>query len=174
MINSQLLNSLSDFFGAFRELVTLANSGKMDDVIAGLAEARADLAQHAAVKDDLAALEEFNATKQAQLDAIADSQAAVDEAAKLNTDHAKALQDADKSLEDAKAALAEQVKDLADKEQALKDREAAVELAEQGAKDTQAAADHALADAATLKQAYITKLQTLAQTEGASDVPSSS
>lgn len=170
MLNPQLLNNLGDFFSTFKEVVTLAtNPEKLDTIIAGLDDAKAVIAQHAAAQSDLDELATFKTTKAKQLSDIADAQAAIDEAAKLNTDQAKALQDAEASFTDDKATFATQVSDLQKQAAAVASRESAVQSAEQDVKDTQAAADLALADANTLKQSYVAKLQALAQTEGGDD-----
>lgn len=165
MLNSQLLNNLSDFFAAFKELVELAKTDKLETVVAGLGDAKAALAQQAAAKKDLAALEEFKTTKQSQLDDLDSKRKVVNEAASLNKKQAAALQDA-------KVAFAGEKKDFADvqkqhsvKENALVSRETAVADAELAVKDTQAAAAQSLLDAGKLKQSYIDKLKTLAQTE---------
>lgn len=170
MLNPQLLNNLGDFFATFKEIVTLAtNPQQLDTIIAGLSDAKDTLAKADAAKPALAALEDFKTSKESQLKEISDAKEAADEAARLNTEHATALTETSEQLAAQIDEHKHNVSALAEETAAVKAREQAVALAEQAAKDTQAKADQALEAANDLKQAYVTKLQTIAAAEGAPD-----
>lgn len=175
MLNPQVLNNLEPFFVAFKEaLLIAAKPEQLDTVIAGLSDAKATLAQAAAAKPALDELETFKTTKAEQLQSIADGRAAVEEAARLNTEHAQLLTDANAELDSQRIQYKADVTSLGEREDAVKAREDSVEQAQSDAKVAQDKADQALVDANDLKQAYIAKLKALASTEGASDVASSS
>ena len=167
MLNSQLLNNLSDFFTAFKELATLAKTDELDTVVAGLADAKDTLSKHSAAKADLQELEKFKSSKEEQMAAIKSAQDANQEAASLNTKHAKDLIAFENSLISQKSDHQKNVSALADDVKKVKAREDAVIEAEKKANDTQAEADQALRDANDLKQSYVNKLKTLSQAEGA-------
>ena len=174
MFNPQLINSLNDFFATFKEVVALAtNPQNLDSVITGLADAKEVLVQHDVAKADLAELAAFKVSKAKQLADLADAQTAADAAAQLNTDQAKALSATADELAKKQADLDAANNDVAAKIAVVQAREDAVTASEKAVEDTKAAAEQALTDANTLKQSYIAKLQTLAQTEGGSNGGSS-
>lgn len=167
MIKLDSLDGILELAGSLKELIFLVNNPeKLDEFVAGISEVKKLVAQKNEVINGLEAIDSFNKTKQAQIEAMDLRKAelslqAVSQKETMAEIDAKAaaLSAQDEALKKLSAELASAEEALAAREATFKDKEAILEA-------KLVKTESAIASAEASRAEYVTKLTALASLEG--------